>query len=70
MFTFKFDMKKYSSLQNKILDTRNKRELTVIYARVATYNSIQNLHMCAATQMWICKMYSKVDYDFTNFVAS
>ena len=61
MFTFKFDMNKFSSLQNQILempDTRNHREPTLTYARAATYNSNQNLHLCVATQMCI-NMYVK-----------
>ena len=47
-------------------------EQTVIYARAATYNSNQNVHVCCNTdvQKDISKMYNKLDYDFTSFVVS
>ena len=51
MCTFEFDMNKYSSLQNKILEMANCRELTVTYARAATYNSSEKLHVCVATDI-------------------
>ena len=73
MLTLKFDMDKYSVLENKTQEMLNHTEQTLIYARAATYNSNQNVHVCVATQMCnvhkdICKMYNKVDYDFSRFV--
>ena len=72
MFTLKFDMNKYSLLQNKIQEMPNQREWTITYAIAATYNSNQNVHVCCNRDVHkdICKMYNKVDYDFTSFVVS
>ena len=58
LFTLKFDMEKYSSLENKILEMLNQTELTVTYARAATYNCNQNVQVCVAMQMCI-KIYVK-----------
>ena len=49
MFTLKFDINEYSSLQNKILEMP-KSKRTVTYASAATY---QNVHVCVTTQMCI-----------------
>ena len=58
MCTLKFDMNKYSSLQNKILEMAKSQRTTLTYARAATYNSNENLHVWVATD--ICRnMYVK-----------
>ena len=54
-------------------NAKNYREPTLTYARAATYNSNEKLHVWVGTD--ICRnMYvkctTKVDYDFTNFVVS
>ena len=50
--------------------TQNK----LIYARAATYNTNQNVHVCVCCNIDvhkdICKTYNKVDYDFSSFVVS
>ena len=69
MCTLKFDMNKYSSLQNY---KSNHRKPTLTYAKAAMYNCNKKLHVCVVTDICrnICKMFNKVDYDFTNFVVS
>ena len=56
--TLKFDINKYSPLQNEILEMPTHREPTLTYARAATYNSNEKLHVCVATDICI-NMYVK-----------
>ena len=58
MFTLKFDMDTYSSLENKTQEMLKSNRKTVLYTRAATYNSYQNVHVCVATQICI-KIYVK-----------
>ena len=51
MLTLKFYMDKYSSLENTTLEMLKSNRKTITYARAATYNSYQNVHVCVATQM-------------------
>ena len=64
MFALKFDMDKYSSLENMTLEML-KSKRTNCYICTCTC-------VCCNTDVHkdICKMYNKVDYDFTSFVVS
>ena len=73
MCTFKFDMNKYSSLQNKILEmSKSKRTNSYICKSCHLQLPPKFTCVCCNTDVHkhICKMYNKVDYDFTNFVLS
>ena len=73
MFTLKFDMDKYSSLENKILEML-KSNRTNCYICKSCYLQLQPKCTCVCcntdVHKDICKMYNKVDYDFTSFVVS
>ena len=73
MCTLKFDMNKYSShWKTTYQKWQNHRKPTLTYAKAATYNYNKKLCVCCNRHMQkhVCKMYNKVDYDFTNFVVS
>ena len=66
-------MNKYSSLQNKILEMlKSKRTNCYIFKSCHLQLQPKFTYVCCNTAVdkHICKMYSKVDYDFTNFVLS
>ena len=71
--TVKFDMNKYSSLQSKILEMP-KSQRTNSYICKSWHLELQQEITCMCCnrhmQKHVCKMYNKVDYDFTNFVVS
>ena len=69
MCTFKFDMNKYSSQQNQILEMP-KPQKTKSY--ICKSCQPKFTCVCCNTDMhkYACKMHNKVDYDFTNFVVS
>ena len=71
MFTFKFDMKKYSSLQNLILEMP-KSQRTNSYICKSCHLQLQPKFTCVCcntdVHKHVCKMYNKVDFDFTNSV--
>ena len=73
MFAFKSDMNKYSSLQNQILEMP-KSQKTSCYIWKSCHLQLQPKFTCVCcnTDVYkhVCKMYNKVDYDFTNFVVS
>ena len=66
MFILKFDMDKYSSLENT----------TLLHMQELPLATPTKMYMCVLqhcntdVQKDICKMYNKVDYDFTSFVVS
>ena len=73
MCTFKFDMNKYPSLENNIREMA-KSQRTNTYICKSCHVQLQRKITCVCCnrhmQKLVCKMYNKVDYDFTNFVAS
>ena len=73
MCTFNFDMNKYSSLQNQILEMP-KSQRTNSYICKSCHLQLQPKFTCVCCNpdmhKHVCKMYNKVDYDFTNFVVS
>ena len=73
MFTFKFDMNKYSSLQNGILEMPQSQR-TNSYICKSCHLQLQPKLTCVCcntdVHKHVCKMYNKVDYDYTNFIAS
>ena len=73
MCTLKFDMNKYCSLKNKILEMP-KSKRTNCYICKNCHLQLQQKCTCVCcntdVHKYICKMYNKVDYDFTNFVVS
>ena len=72
MCTLKFDMNKYSSLQNNIQEMA-KSQRTNSYICKSCHVQMQQKITCVCNrhmQKHVCKMYNKVDYDFTNFVVS
>ena len=73
MFTLKFHMNKYSSLQNKILEMP-KSKRTNCYICKSDQLQLQPKCTCVCCNTYvhkhICKMYNKVDYHFTSFVVS
>ena len=73
MFTLKFDMNKYSSLQNKMLEMQ-KSVRTNCYLYKSCHLQFQPKCTCVCSNKDvhkdICKMYHKLDYDFTCFVVS
>ena len=73
MCTFKFDMNKYSSLQNQILEMP-KSQRTNSYICKSCHFQLQPKFTCVCCNTnrhkHVIKMYNKVDYDFINFVVS
>ena len=73
MFTLKFDMDKYTLLENKILEMP-KSNRTNCYICKSCHSQLQPNSTCVCcntdVQKDICKMYNKVDYDFSSFVVS
>ena len=73
MNTLKCDMNKYSSLQNKIQEMA-KAQRTNSYMCKSCHIKLQQKITCVCCnrhmQKHVCKMYNKVDYDFTNSVVS
>ena len=51
MFTLKFDMDKYSSLENTILEILKSNRMNHYICKSCHLNSNQNVHVCVATQM-------------------
>ena len=51
MLTLKFDMDKYSSLENTILEMLKSNRTNHYICKSCHYNSNQNVHVCVATQM-------------------
>ena len=73
MCTLKFDMNKYSSLQNNIQEMARSQK-TNSYICKSCHIQLQQKITCVCCnrhmQKHVPKMYNKVDYDFTNFVLS
>ena len=73
MCTFKFDMNKYSSPQNYVLEMP-KSQRTNVYICKSCHLQLQPkcTCVCCNTDMHkdVCKMYNKVDYDSSSFVVS
>ena len=73
LFTFKFAMNKYSSLQNEILKmSKSQRINSYIWKSCHLQLQPKCTYVCCNTDVHkhVHKMYNKVDYDFTNFVVS
>ena len=73
MLTLTFDMDKYPSLENTTLEML-KSNRTNHYICKTCYLQLQPKCTCVCcntdVHKYICKMYNKVDYDFTSFVVS
>ena len=73
MFTLKFDMEKYSSLENTILEMLKSNRINC-YICKSSHLQLQPkcACVCCNTDVHndICKMYNKAGYDFTSFVVS
>ena len=73
MCTLKFDINTYSSLENNIQEMA-KSQKTNSYICKSCHVELQQKITCVCCnrhmQKHVCKMYNKVDYDFTNFVVS
>ena len=73
MCTLKFDMNKYSSLENNIQD-KAKSQKTNSHICKSCHVQLQQKMTCVCCnrymQKHVYKMYNKVDYDFTKFVVS
>ena len=71
--TLKFDMNTYSSLENNIQEIA-KSQKTNSYICTSCHAELQQKMTCVCCNRHItkhvCKMYNKVDYDFTNFIVS
>ena len=71
MFTLKFDMDKYSSLENTILEMLKSNRMNC-YICKSCHVQLQPKCTCVCcktdVQKDICKMYNKAGYDFTSFV--
>ena len=71
--TLKFDMNTYSSLENNIQEM-TKSQKTNSYICKSCHAKLQQKITCVCCnrhmQKHPCKMYNKVDYNFTNFVVS
>ena len=69
MSTYKFDMNKYSSLQNEILEMP-KSQRTNSYICKSCHLQLQPKFTCLCLHMLhkhVCKMYKKVDYFDVDF---
>ena len=68
--TLKCDITTYSSLENNIQEMAKSQKTNSYWTHAELQQKITcvccNRHM----QKHVCKMYNKVDYDFTNFVVS
>ena len=73
MLTLKFDMDKYSSLENTTLEML-KSNRTTHYICKTCHLQLQTKCTCVccntAVQKDICKIYNKAGYDFRSFVVS
>ena len=73
MFTLKFDRNKYSSLENKRLEMLKSNRMKC-YICKSCHSQLQPRCTCVYcntdVKKDICKMYNKVDYDFSYFVVS
>ena len=73
MCTLKFDVNKYSSLENNIQEMAKSKK-TNCYICKSCHVELQQKIICVCCnrymQKHVCKMYNKVVYDFTNFVVS
>ena len=73
MCTLKLDTNTYSSLENNIQEMA-KSQKTNFYICKSCHTELQQEITCAFCNRHmmkhVCKMYNKVDYDFTNFVVS
>ena len=71
--TLKFDINTYSSLENNIQEMA-KSQKTNSYICKSCHAELQQKITCVCCnrymQKYVCQMYNKVDYDFTNFVVS
>ena len=63
-----FDINTYSSLENNIQDMAKSQKTNSYICKSCN----KKLHVCCNRDMQkhVCKMYNKLDYDFTNFVVS
>ena len=70
--TLKLDINTCSSLENNIHEMAKSQKTNFTYAKAAMLNCNKQSHVCCNRHMekHVCKMYSKADYDFTNFVVS
>ena len=73
MFTLKFNIDKYSSLENKTREML-KSNRTNCYICKSCHLQLQLkctcVHCNTDVHKEICKMYNKVEYDFSSFVVS
>ena len=73
MLTFKFDIDKYSPLENTIQEMLKSNRMNC-YICKSCHLQLQPKCTCVccntAMQKDICKMYNKAGYDFTSFVVS
>ena len=73
MCTLKFDMNKYSSLENNIKEMAKSHKTNSCICK-SCHVQLQQKITCQCfnrhMQKQLCKMYNKVDYDFTHFVVS
>ena len=71
MFTLKFDMDKYSSLESMIIEMLKSNRMNCYICR-SCHSELQPKCTCVCcntdVQKDISKMYNKVDYDFSCFV--
>ena len=73
MFTFKFDTNNYSILQNRILELPKAKRTNCNICKSCHLQLQPNFTcVCCNTDVHkhICKVYSRIDYDFTNLVIS
>ena len=73
MFTLKFDIKKYSPLENKIQEMLKSNRMNCYICKICHLQLQPKCTcVCCNTDMQkdTCKMYNKADYDFTHFVVS
>ena len=73
MCTLKFDMNRYSSLEQNIQEMA-KSQKTNCYICKSCHQELQQKTTCVCCnrqmQKHVCKMYNKEDYDFSYFVVS
>ena len=71
--TLKLDTNTYSSLENNVQEM-TKSQKTNSYIGKSCHAELQQKMTCVCCnrhmQKHLCKMYNKVDYDFTNFIVS
>ena len=73
MCTLKFDMNKYSSLQNTIQEMAKSQRTSSYIGKICHVQLKQKITCVCSNrhmQKHQCKMYNKADYDFPNFVVS